>query len=98
MILTEKCVLPSSAERTSLTVSDTPSSVTEPLGAIIGASSAGTLIPTRVESPSGQVPTTCATQSTWPVTIWPCRLCGAGCRHLRSEEHTSELQSRQYLV
>ena len=28
-------------------------------------------MPTRVESPSGQAPTTSATASTWPVTIWP---------------------------
>ena len=39
MMLTEKCV-PSSASRTSLTVSDTPSSVIEPFGAIAGASDA----------------------------------------------------------
>src|SRR5947209_12341126 len=27
-----------------------------------------------------------------------CRLCRAASRHARSEEHTSELQSRQYIV
>ena len=37
MMLTEKWVVPSSASRTSLTVSDTPSSAIEPFGAIIGA-------------------------------------------------------------
>src|SRR5258707_13287211 len=32
---------------------------------------------------------------TWPVNDWTLR---TGCRRVRSEEHTSELQSRQYLV
>ena len=37
--------------------------------AIIAPSALGTRTPTRVESPSAQVPTTSATASTWPVTI-----------------------------
>src|SRR3712207_7460496 len=43
----------------------------------------------------------CFTSSSWGARRGPCRrACSAAraCRRSRSEEHTSELQSRQYLV
>src|SRR5947209_10383121 len=56
-----------------------------------------TLFPTRRSSDLGAM--TCP----WPSSLWQARhpaawmmALGSGC--LRSEEHTSELQSRQYLV
>ncbi len=66
MMLTPKRV-PS----TSLTVSETPSSATEPLGAMKRARIRRRLNVMRMDSPSGVTLTTSAMPSTWPVTMWP---------------------------
>ena len=62
---------PSALSATVLTVNDTPSRQTEPLGAMNGAMSPGTWMAMRVESPTGETLVMRPTASTWPVTIWP---------------------------
>ena len=64
-------LMPKSQPFTSFTVNDVPFSATEPLGAMNRASVSGARKVTRVLSPSTRSPTTCATPSTWPDTIWP---------------------------
>src|SRR4029077_15984728 len=66
MILTPN-VVPS----TSLTVSDTPSTAMEPLGAINRANASGALKRNRKLSPSGRRSIASPTPSTWPKTRWP---------------------------
>src|SRR5690606_22372110 len=56
---------------TALTVSDTPSTVIEPLGAIWRCSGAGASTAIRREPPSGVTDTTVPTPSTWPETMCP---------------------------
>ena len=55
----------------SLTVSEMPSTATEPLTASMGASAAGTAISSRWQSPSGSIAAISPTASTWPNTRWP---------------------------
>ena len=66
MISTEN-VSPSTA----LTVSETPSSATEPLAAMKRASSAGARSTKRAMSVKSSRATTLASPSTWPATRWP---------------------------
>ena len=56
---------------TALTVSETPSSATEPLGAMKRASSAGARSVKRAISVMSSRVTTLASPSTWPATRWP---------------------------
>jgi hypothetical protein len=62
---------PKARPSTSLTVSEMPSSATEPLGAMKRARSGGTWKRKRRESPSGSIATISASPSTWPETMCP---------------------------
>ena len=56
---------------TSFTVSETPSSATEPLAAMKRASAAGARNTSRAMSSRSSRSTSSAMPSTWPATIWP---------------------------
>src|SRR5215469_4603898 len=59
------------APETSFTVSETPSSATEPFGATYFARASGALTSKTLENPDGAARTMLATPSTWPETRWP---------------------------
>src|SRR6185437_12023033 len=62
---------PKTSSSTSLTVSDTPSTVIEPFGAMNRCSGLGARIRRRCEPPSLSTDSTSPTPSTWPETMWP---------------------------
>src|SRR5579871_3159549 len=62
---------PNAAPSTSLTVSETPSTVIDPLEAMKRASSGGARKPKRRLAPSGLRSRISPTPSTWPATMWP---------------------------
>src|SRR3546814_2495466 len=69
MSLGPKRTPPPGRSSTVFTVSETPSTAIDPLGARNGASSAPASISTRCESPSGATAAILPTPSTWPVTM-----------------------------